>query len=512
MPDGKPSAPSIGATKDPNWKRTGTVSKSERSAVDSVLDRENKLRKNLKEIDPNANVEGINKFVRQMQAKNFQNNKDINTDEGYKKYVLPEIEAFNKANPNIAITPDHVAKLQDYYSKVDPSVVKDSRFGTQTFNLLYPTPNVAKVSSTVPAYQQSSIDDFQTMYDVKTLPDFDSGGGYTSAKKVYVEKGTGKIVDPTKSKFEGSFYDGKKQTAYDPGYTGETYDELVKRGGDRSVATSNAPVITATGNLKTADVIETDPNATRTIETRTAGNQGRGIVDKNLMMAKTLPPTTSDKKIIEEQDQPGREYKKGGIVGKVKGYRDGTGSAGTPPPEERGGSGGGADGGESSGGEMGGGQMSGGGGISAGGASQVIAPATELMALGGDYMDQKSYMSTGKQHVGQATGAGALKGGAKGAKLGMQMGQVAGPKGALIGAGVGLVAGATIGGVNANKQAKELNESIETAEKLAEWEKQQMIQNNQFSQNLSNQMSNRKTGYGYRNGGLVMKFRKGGKC
>jgi hypothetical protein len=454
-----------------DFAKTGTVSKADMPAKTAELAKEPTLREEYRAIPANANPEGINKFAREMQAKDFQHFKDINTDEGYKKYVIPELERFNRDNPDIAIQPGQFKILQEYHKAKDPSVVVDDRFGIQTANLLYPPPKMASVNTSKIGNQGSQITDFNSMFETKTLPDYESGGGFSKGKTIYVEKGTGKIVDPSAHKFEGQYYGGVRQDKFQPGYTGQTYDELVKQGLDKSKAISNKPVVNVTGDLKSADFITTDPNVKTTMTTLPSG--GDGVLEKNLQrgvtqpLDKTLPVTTQ------------KTYKKGGLVGKIKGYERG-GSTSDNSADIA---------------------------AAVGAGLPYVAEGANLAILNKNNVDEYGRIDTGSKagDYSAGIGSGALSGGAKGA----QMGMAAGPYGALVGAGAGMILGGVKGGI----QTKNDRASIEADKKAEEQAKREVEiarQKEVFNRSLQGELANRKTGYGYKKGGLVQKCADGG--
>jgi len=129
-----------------------------------------------------------------------------------------------------------------------------------------------------------------------------------------------------------------------------------------------------------------------------------------------------------------------------------------------------------------------------------IGIASQLGSMGGNYLAANSIEDDGTVGLGQATGAGALKGAGKGATMGLAFG----PQGAAIGAGVG----ALVGAGSAYFGAKKNNEGIEMAQDKA---KQDVLANEataKYQSSLNKQMLERQQGFkdgGEIKGGLLPK-------
>lgn len=171
------------------------------------------------------------------------------------------------------------------------------------------------------------------------------------------------------------------------------------------------------------------------------------------------------------------QYKKGGLVGKTMCYAVGgpvdplnyLNSASTPTQSaggqylnsvaKQGGSGGGVS-------------------MSTGTASNLVGVGTQLLNLGGGYLDATNTPDQqGYTNVNRATTAGALKGAGQGAAIGSQIGSVIPGVGTLIGAGAGAAVGAGIGGYTSNKKAEKYNRGVDdeiAAEKAAEKQKKRL--------------------------------------
>ncbi len=208
----------------------GTVPLAESDRVAAELAKEKSQNKKWAAIPENANAEGINKFQDYLKSKGLVGRKDTQSDEGYKKFIQPEIANFNAANPNFAITPEHVATLQNYHKSIDPRIVSDSRYGPETTQLRYPDPTNATVSQSATGYKGAQVipHNMGDKFDVVRKPDLESGGNYSKGTDYVVEKSTGKIIDPSKTGKNGEV-----------GYTGQTWNDIQGSGQNKSQQVSN---------------------------------------------------------------------------------------------------------------------------------------------------------------------------------------------------------------------------------------------------------------------------------
>lgn len=220
----------------------------------------------------------------------------------------------------------------------------------------------------------------------------------------------------------------------------------------------------------------------------------------------SLTSSGPDAKIIEPIVE---QYKKGGLIGKVKGYSGGTTPQGVPnnksypsdkpadkpladPDALANIAGKTAEKASNSNDEM-------------ETYTNIGVGALEgLGGIGANALMRNAVSENGQTSVGNAAGAGALRGAATTAGLGAKIGTAIAPgvgtlAGAAIGAGVGAGVGATVSGVRAKKE----NKALQREEELAKLQAAQELQNNSFNRELSEEMQARKTGYGYKKGGLV---------
>lgn len=168
-----------------------------------------------------------------------------------------------------------------------------------------------------------------------------------------------------------------------------------------------------------------------------------------------------------------QSYKKGGLVGKMTAYKKyAEGGAVTPEEQAQ------IDAQKANNNQM----------IGSG-----IGIASQLGSMGGQYLAANSIQDDGTIGLGQATGAGALKGAGKGATMGLAFG----PQGAAIGAGLG----ALVGAGSAYFGAKKNNEGIEAAQDKAKQDVLASEATAKYQSAMNKQMQEREAGYSH--GGLV---------
>jgi len=168
-----------------------------------------------------------------------------------------------------------------------------------------------------------------------------------------------------------------------------------------------------------------------------------------------------------------QSYKKGGLVGKMTAYKKyAEGGAVTPEEQAQ------IDAQKANNNQM----------IGSG-----IGIASQLGSMGGQYLAANSIQDDGTVGLGQATGAGALKGAGKGATMGLAFG----PQGAAIGAGLG----ALVGAGSAYFGAKKNNEGIEAAQDKAKQDVLASEATAKYQSAMNKQMQEREAGYSH--GGLV---------
>jgi len=122
-----------------------------------------------------------------------------------------------------------------------------------------------------------------------------------------------------------------------------------------------------------------------------------------------------------------------------------------------------------------------------------IGIASQLGTMGGNYLAANSIEDDGTVGLGQATGAGALKGAGKGASMGLAFG----PQGAAIGAGLG----ALVGAGSAYYGAKKNNEGIEAAQDKAKQDILADEATKKYQSSFNKQMQEREMGYA--EGGII---------
>lgn len=441
----------------------GTVPKSESDKKAAELARKVSIREGYKNIPEGSNIEGINKFHDILVSKNLVGLPETQTKEGYNRLIKPELEKFNLENPSIAITPDNILKLQEFHSSKNPDkiVYKDSTYGPQTTQFYY-KPIVATQESYTSGIKGAKIEPSHEMkgYELIKVPE-QSGKGYTGSKDYYINKSTGNIFDPVSMKDTDVNWFNKKK-------------ELTAQG----QAVSNVITSNTTGDVENADLIKTDPTKV------SISNIGAGFdagLDKNLQRSKEITDVTIPSSNFEDY----KKKAKGGLVGqfkkggKVKGYESG-GQTEDNSKEVM---------------------------AAIGVGLPYVAEGANMAILNKNNVDEYGRIDTGSKTGDYAAGIGSqsISGAAKGA----QMGMAAGPYGAIVGAGAGLI----LGGVKGGMQAKQDRASIE-AEKKAEEEAKRMAeverQRAVYNKSLQGELATRKTGYGYKKGGLVQFCADGG--
>ena len=390
----------------------GTVPLSESDKVAAELAKTKTQKSVWKDIPKDANAEGINKFQDYLKSKGIAGIKDLQSDEGYKKILQPELEKFNSENPNLAITPQHIEILQNYHKAVDPRIVIDKRYGPETTQLRYPNPTVSTTETT-----GSSVfgrrQEFGGQNDVINVIAPKLGQeGYTGAETVQIEKSTGKVLDKAKNKFPGQYYNGVLQKEFEQGYADGEVNMMANK-------PSNITNTIKTGPAN-ADISVVKPGVSVYENNLLSGGGGGGgttPIDKPIITNRVLPSIAP---IVE---QYGQKKAKGGLVNKVKGYIKG--------------------------GEV---------------ASLVAKPVGDISSSLIDRGTQDEY---GRQtNYAAGIGSGALGGLGKGVAAGSALGV----PGMLLGGGLGLVGGALSGGfktqsdkaaIQAEKDAKEAAKNAE---------------------------------------------------
>jgi len=215
----------------------------------------------------------------------------------------------------------------------------------------------------------------------------------------------------------------------------------------------------------------------------------KSIIDP---MKNTLPPMIqtagqTDAEALKNYkvENPQLQLKKGGLVsklkmgGKVKGYEDG-GQTEDNSKEVA---------------------------AAIGMAAPYVAEGANMAILNKNNVDEYGRIDTGSKagDYSAGIGSGALGGAAKGASAGAALGPY--------GVAIGSVLGAITGGVKGGIETKKDRASIEADKKAEEEAKRQLEVDRQkavFDRSLNKELMGRKTGYGYKKGGLVGKFAMGG--
>jgi len=152
-------------------------------------------------------------------------------------------------------------------------------------------------------------------------------------------------------------------------------------------------------------------------------------------------------------------------------------------------------------------------GYDEGGAIKAVGAAAPLVGdLSSTIIDSQAKDEYGRYDTGSKGGdyaAGISSNALQGAGKGAAAGAALGPQGMAVGAGLGLL----VGGIEGGMQAKASRESIQQ-QKLAEEQAKQQAERDRNAvkrdASLNQQLSDRKTGYGYAGGGLVKHLATGG--
>lgn len=508
-----------------NLLTPGTVPLTESEKVAANLAKEKNQNKVWKQIPENANAEGINKFQDYLKSKGLVGLKELQSDEGYNRLIKPEIANFNKANPNLAITPEHIATLQNYHKSIDPRIIVDSRYGPETTQLRYPDPTMASITP-VQNYTAGAKAGFPQNSGINTitLPDTENGGGFNKGKTYSFDNATGKILDDANHKFEGQYYNGKRQNqtelAYlkNPNGTDMTYNDLVKSGKNMSY-TNNGATTNITGNPNTADIVTKNPIQYNI--SAQAGGQGNTNINKNLQGSTGIntPPPANFNALQNKA--------KGGLISKVRGYYDGgtTGniqydSTGKPintlptnnPGIQTKGQGLNFDTVSNSiGNSVNGTQQGASIGSGLGKNGSLIGAGIGLVGdLAPKLIDSGTQDIYGRINTGSKTGdftagisSGAIKSGMKGA----QMGSNFGPAGLAVGSGLGVLYGGIKGGIKAQDDRDSIQREKD-AKDMADLADQNKIATYRRDYKYNQEMQKRMAGM--KKGGLVRKFADGG--
>lgn len=141
-------------------------------------------------------------------------------------------------------------------------------------------------------------------------------------------------------------------------------------------------------------------------------------------------------------------------------------------------------------------------------AAPYVAEGANMAILNKNNVDEYGRIDTGSKAGDYAAGigSGTLSGAAKGASAGAALG----PYGVAIGAGLGAITGGVKGGI----ETKRDRASIEDDKRAEEAAKRQLEMDRQrevFNRSLNKELAGRKTGYGYKKGGLIQKCAVGGE-
>lgn len=305
------------------------------------------------------------------------------------------------------------------------------------------------------------------------------------------EKDLVRITKERANTGNNAYFQGGAEVAYSD-YT-ETYPGLYESNNMQPVGKNDLVAQGVTqGRIKAVEV--TNPDGSRRLVTyNTAGykpNPKASVVDptKNVLptMIQTAGQTDAEALKNYQKENPQLELKKGGLIekfkngGKIKGYENGGQTEDNSKEIAA--------------------------AVSAG--LPYVSEGANLAILNKNNVDEYGRIDTGSKAGDYAAGIGSqsLTGASKGAQVGM----VAGPYGALVGAS----AGAILGGVKGGIQTKQDRASIE-ADKRAEEDAKRQIeierQRSVFNSSLNKELATRKTGYGYKKGGLIQKCAMGGQ-
>lgn len=179
----------------------GNASLANRGEIDKTLTRSDiTLNTSFEDIDPNANVAGINALFEYAKSKGIST-AALNTNAGLKNVGLKTIQEFNQGNPTMQVTPDQIGLLQKYHNKTDPRIAMDDLYGSETSRLYYPirkSPPPPEPSNYGFLRQWASGNPGAGSFQTYNKPD--PTGDFGSKLTTYaVDNDTGQLIDSSKS-------------------------------------------------------------------------------------------------------------------------------------------------------------------------------------------------------------------------------------------------------------------------------------------------------------------------